>query len=86
MTVTYLTGTRYPSSALKRFLPEYLEILLHRGESLLTTNKKAWMRSSAGTVTSTLCPFMLSSSPATAVTISETAVSKPNLKRCRCSG
>ena len=39
MTVTYLTGTRYPSSALKRFLPEYLEILLQRGESLLTTNK-----------------------------------------------
>ncbi|KAB2902698.1 MAG: hypothetical protein F9K27_15810 [Anaerolineae bacterium] len=39
MTVTYLTGTRYPSSALKYFLPEYLEILLQRGESLLTTNK-----------------------------------------------
>ncbi|MCL4880535.1 MAG: hypothetical protein KJ064_28075 [Anaerolineae bacterium] len=39
MTVTYLTGTRYPSSALKYFLSEYLEILLHRGESLLTTNK-----------------------------------------------
>ncbi|KAB2902355.1 MAG: hypothetical protein F9K27_17020 [Anaerolineae bacterium] len=39
MTVTYLTGTRYPSSALRCFLPEYLEILLYRGESLLTTNK-----------------------------------------------
>lgn len=39
MTLTYLTGTRYPGSALKQFLPEYIEILLHRGESLLTTNK-----------------------------------------------
>ncbi|MBI5930403.1 MAG: hypothetical protein HY862_13920 [Chloroflexi bacterium] len=39
MTVTYLTGTRYPGAALKRFLPEYIDILLHSGESLLTTNK-----------------------------------------------
>jgi hypothetical protein len=39
MTVTYLTGTRYPGSALKQFLPDYLDLLAQRGESVLTTNK-----------------------------------------------
>ena len=39
MTVTYLTGTRYPGSALKQFLPDYLDLLVQRGEQLLTTNK-----------------------------------------------
>jgi hypothetical protein len=39
MTVTYLTGTRYPGAALKSFLPDYLDLLAQRGESLLTTNK-----------------------------------------------
>ena len=39
MTVTYLTGTRYPGSALKQFLPDYLDLLAQRGEQLLTTNK-----------------------------------------------
>jgi len=39
MTVTYLTGTRYPGSALKQFLPDYLGLLAQRGESVLTTNK-----------------------------------------------
>jgi hypothetical protein len=39
MSITYLTGTRYPGSALKAFLPDYIDVLLNRGESLLTTNK-----------------------------------------------
>jgi hypothetical protein len=39
MTLTYLTGTRYPGSALKQFLPDYLDLLAQRGESVLTTNK-----------------------------------------------
>lgn len=39
MTMTYITGTRYPSSALKQFLPDYLDWLTQRGETLLTTNK-----------------------------------------------
>jgi hypothetical protein len=39
MTVSYLTGTRYPGSALKSFLPDYLDLLAQPGESLLTTNK-----------------------------------------------
>ena len=39
MTVTYLTGTRHPGSALKQFLPDYLDLLAQRGESVLTTNK-----------------------------------------------
>jgi hypothetical protein len=39
MTVTYLAGTRYPGSALKQFLPDYLDLLAQRGEQLLTTNK-----------------------------------------------
>jgi hypothetical protein len=39
MSITYLTGTRYPGSALKSFLPDYIDVLLQRGESLLTTNK-----------------------------------------------
>ena len=39
MTVTYLTGTRYPGAALKSFLPDYLDLLTQRGETLLTTNK-----------------------------------------------
>jgi hypothetical protein len=39
MSITYLTGTRYPGSALKCFLPDYIDVLLQRSESLLTTNK-----------------------------------------------
>lgn len=39
MTVTYLTGTRYPGKALKQFLPDYLDLLTQRGETVLTTNK-----------------------------------------------
>ncbi|MBZ0305720.1 MAG: hypothetical protein K8I82_06600 [Anaerolineae bacterium] len=40
MTVTYLTGTRNPGTALRRFLPDYIEMLLERGETLITTNKR----------------------------------------------
>jgi len=40
MTVTYLTGTRYASPALKQFLPDYLNLLAASGAALLTTNKK----------------------------------------------
>ncbi|MBZ0310132.1 MAG: hypothetical protein K8I82_28990 [Anaerolineae bacterium] len=40
MTVTYLTGTRNPGAALLRFLPDYIEMLLERGETLITTNKR----------------------------------------------
>jgi hypothetical protein len=39
MTVTYLTGTRYPGTALKKFVPDYLDLLAQRGETILTTNK-----------------------------------------------
>jgi|GEM_PF-4027787 len=39
MTLTYITGTRQPGKALKRFLPDYLDLLIHRGESILTTDK-----------------------------------------------
>jgi len=39
MPLTYITGTRYPGKALKQFLPEYLDLLIQRGESVLTTNK-----------------------------------------------
>lgn len=39
MPLTYITGTRYPGKALKAFLPEYLDLLTQRGESVLTTNK-----------------------------------------------
>jgi hypothetical protein len=40
MTKIYLTGTRYPGAALKRFLPDYIDILAHQGEQLVTSNKK----------------------------------------------
>lgn len=39
MPLTYITGTRYLGKALKAFLPEYLDLLSQRGESVLTTNK-----------------------------------------------
>lgn len=40
MTTLYLTGTRYPGAALKRFLPDYLDLLIERGEQIVTSNKK----------------------------------------------
>ena len=36
----YITGTRHPGSALLRFLPDYLDTLLHQGHPLITTHKK----------------------------------------------
>lgn len=39
MTITYLTGTRHPGKALLSFLPDFIEMLAHRGDTLLTTNK-----------------------------------------------
>src|SRR5574341_658247 len=40
MTTTYLTGTRQPGSASLSFLPDFIEMLIHRGETMLTSNKK----------------------------------------------
>lgn len=40
MSTIYLTGTRNPGSALLRFLPDYIEMLLARGDTLLTSNKR----------------------------------------------
>ncbi len=39
MTTIYVTGTCTPGAALRRFLPDYLDLLLHRGDKLITTNK-----------------------------------------------
>jgi hypothetical protein len=40
MTTIYLTGTRNPGAALKRFLPDYIDILVQQGDQLVTSNKR----------------------------------------------
>lgn len=40
MSMIYVTGTRQPGTALKRFLPDFIELLIQQGEQVMTSNKK----------------------------------------------
>ena len=40
MSTIYLTGTRTPGEALRRFVPDYVETLLEQGHDLITSNKR----------------------------------------------
>ncbi|MCL4880434.1 MAG: hypothetical protein KJ064_27530 [Anaerolineae bacterium] len=40
MSHIYLTGTRHPGAALRRFVPDFVEMLLDQGHQIITSNKK----------------------------------------------